>query len=778
MEQKSRTLMVLLAMIIGILGFTLVANAYIVLNREMSKNYLATTPASASIYTRTLSESEKAILSSFDEVETIEERVTVMGRVQIDDNEYKAIELFVIDDFVNLRLDTFTPDEGKYPPATGEILLERVALNVAGAEIGKPLTVRVPGGENTALQMIGTVHAPGEAPAWMEGFAYGYVTSETFEMLGGKTTLVETKIRLKDYSLSQDEVKAIIYDYKEQLEAAGVTVEQIYIPKPATHPHQSQMNLLLFLLEAFGVIAVVLSSVIIANMISAIMEQQKRQIGILKSIGGTVKDISIIYMSMILLLSTIAIVVALPLGISLGQGYAGFASMMLNFDIFDSSIPLTFIMLQILVGYAIPIGVTIIPVLKSTRISAREALIDYGINATKQSNKKNNTVTAVPGSLLIGIRNTFRKKTRLIFTLLVMAIGGTGFIIALNIMSAMNNTVDVRVAESNFNIRYYLEQPQPIEKIYGAFESIDNVDAVEPWNGANARYLYSDGTSGNEFTLFAPPVDTDMLNNPTLYEGRWIEAVDNNTTNEIVINQRVQSIYPEMQLGETVQLRINGQTTSWKIVGILEELIGPPYAYVDFYTISNITGYDNMASTVVVRGNPEYVDSLAKDIEMAFERNDMTIRGLMKLDEFRKAVEDHLLIIVIFLIMMSSLVMLVGGLGLATTINMNVQDRTKEMGIMKAVGATRSKIITIILTEGAIIGLLSYLTAIVLSVPLSQIISYNFGMIFFEAPLRFVASIDAYVIWLLVIILFSTVASLYPAYKAINMPVHETLQYE
>ncbi len=312
-----------------------------------------------------------------------------------------------------MKLDTFTPSDGAYPPATGEILIERVAMNVANTAIGQTATLRIPGSDSMDLYVSGSVHAPGLAPAWMEGFAYGFITQETYELLGGRTTLIETKIRLDDYDLSQEEVKSIIYDYKDILESQGITVEKIKVPVPGRHPHYTQLMLLLYLMEIFGIIAVVLSSVLIANMISAILEQQRRQIGILKAIGGaTTRQIFLLYMSMVLLLATIATAIALPLGISLGRNYAEFAATMLNFDIFDDGIPSQMIYLQILISYIIPVVITCLPILKSTRISVRESLSDYGINLKSSTDKESILGKMMPRNLILAIRNTFRKKRR------------------------------------------------------------------------------------------------------------------------------------------------------------------------------------------------------------------------------------------------------------------------------------------------------------------------------------------------------------------------------
>ncbi len=127
---------------------------------------------------------------------------------------------------------------------------------------------------------------------------------------------------------------------------------------------------------------------------------------------------------------------------------------------------------------------------------------------------------------------------------------------------------------------------------------------------------------------------------------------------------------------------------------------------------------------------------------------------------------------------MSILVLLVGGLGLASTMGINVLERTREIGVMRAIGASTESILGIILTEGAIIGAISWLLSLVISWPASIFVSNTFGMTFFDAPLRFAFSFPGIFIWLVISIVFAALASLYPAWNATQLTVRQILAYE
>ena len=111
---KARTFLVILSIAIGVFGLGLVANSYVILVREMDANYLGTNPAAATLYTTALDDDFLQTVKDLPQVEEVEARRLVIGRVQVGENEWKSIWLFIVDDFENVRLDRFFPESGQY----------------------------------------------------------------------------------------------------------------------------------------------------------------------------------------------------------------------------------------------------------------------------------------------------------------------------------------------------------------------------------------------------------------------------------------------------------------------------------------------------------------------------------------------------------------------------------------------------------------------------------------------------------------------------------------
>ena len=127
---------------------------------------------------------------------------------------------------------------------------------------------------------------------------------------------------------------------------------------------------------------------------------------------------------------------------------------------------------------------------------------------------------------------------------------------------------------------------------------------------------------------------------------------------------------------------------------------------------------------------------------------------------------------------MASLIAVVGGLGLMGTMSINVLERTREIGVMRAIGASNFDIQSIVLVEGMVIGILSWLISIFVSIPITNILCYGVGMAILTAPMPTVYGFSGIAAWLIFTIVIGTLASALPARRASKLTVRDTLAYE
>ena len=193
-QERTRSLLVVLAIAIGIAAFASVLASFAILTRELNRGYLATNPASATLYTDAIDDELVAAILANPAVSDAEPRRTVQGRFKVGPAVWRTLVLFVVKDYGDIRVSRLEPQQGAWPPATGEILIERDAMQVAKARVGDRVTIRTNGGKEQTLRLTGTVKDVGQAQARMENIVYGYITLATLAQLGEEPYLNQLKI--------------------------------------------------------------------------------------------------------------------------------------------------------------------------------------------------------------------------------------------------------------------------------------------------------------------------------------------------------------------------------------------------------------------------------------------------------------------------------------------------------------------------------------------------------------------------------------------------------
>jgi len=109
---------------------------------------------------------------------------------------------------------------------------------------------------------------------------------------------------------------------------------------------------------------------------------------------------------------------------------------------------------------------------------------------------------------------------------------------------------------------------------------------------------------------------------------------------------------------------------------------------------------------------------------------------------------------------------------------MNVLERTREIGVMRAIGASTISILKLVIVEGLLIGFISWLIGTLLAIPLSQGLAEVVTQALFQSPSDFSISIPGFVLWMVIIAVLATIASLLPAWNAARLTVRDVLAYE
>src|ERR1051325_877842 len=568
-QERARTVLVVLAIALGISAFAAVLSSYAILTRELDQGYLATNPASAVLRVDSIdNDLVKAILQN-PEVSDAEPRRTIGGQIKSGPVQWHNLILFVVEDYGNIRVSKLVPERGAWPPATGEILIERDAFQVAKANIGDAVTVKTANGVEQPLVISGSVHDVGQAQARMENIVYGYINLTTLVQLGEEPRLDQLNILVAQNRFDEDHIRRVAADVERLIRSRGHDVRRVEIPRPGKHPHSDLMGMLLLAMSSFGLFVLVLSGILVINLLTAMMASQVRQIGVMKAIGGTRWQIARIYFVQALFLGIAAVVVSVPLGILGSRALCRYMAVFLNFDINSFAVPLWVYLLVALIGIAAPVVAAAWPVWKGSGTSVRVALADFGLTQTTFGGSSfDRALARVGGSfrpLGFAIRNSFRRRLRLMLTLATLAVGGLFFMSALNVRASLINTLDQMFGAKKFDLSVSLRERYDDEQLRRALSNTPGVKRAEGWLATEAS------VAGQNFDLFAFPVDTQLLA-PKISEGRFLLPTD---TDAIVVNDGLATKFPQFRVGQTVNVQVEGVEKSWRVVGLAREPLSP-----------------------------------------------------------------------------------------------------------------------------------------------------------------------------------------------------------
>ena len=773
-QERARTALVVLAIALGISAFAAVLSSYAILTRELDVGYLATNPASAVLRVDSIDNNlVKAILEN-PEVSDAEPRRTISGQIKAGPVQWRNLVVFVVEDYGNIRVSKLVPEGGAWPPANGEMLIERDAFQVAKAKIGDAVTVKTANGIEQPLVVSGSVHDVGQAQARMENIVYGYINLATLVQLGEEPLLNELNILVAQNRFDEDHIRRVVADVDRLITSRGHEVRRVEIPQPGRHPHADLTGILLLAMSSFGLFVLVLSGILVINLLTAMMASQVRQIGVMKAIGGTRGQVARIYFGQALFLGIAAVIVSIPLGILGSRVLCRYIATFLNFDINSFVTPLWVYLLVTLIGIVAPLIAAAYPVWRGTATPVRVALSDFGVSqANFGANAFDRAVARIGGTfslIAFAIRNSFRRRARLVLTLLTLAAGGLFFLSALNVRASMVNTLDQMFGAKKFDLTVWFGNLYEVEKIEKAISNTQGVTRAEGW-------FTTEGARGDRrFGIVALPPDT-QLQDFEIVEGRKLTPQD---TDAIVINNALAGREPKMHVGQSVGLRIEGEESTWRVVGIAREAFSPgAVGYIPLsFMQQRHPGMVNNLRLALDNTEPDAIAALKTELDRNLEKQGVRARGSVTEGGSRFAFDEHMLMIYVFLIIMSVIVGGVGGLGLMTTMSLNVLERRREMGVMRALGATPRIVWVMIVAEGVAIGLLSWTIAALLAWPVSKVVGDSLVRVMFRSGLDFTFEPLGLLIWMLVSIALSAVASFLPAWKASRVTVREALAYE
>jgi putative ABC transport system permease protein len=271
------------------------------------------------------------------------------------------------------------------------------------------------------------------------------------------------------------------------------------------------------------------------------------------------------------------------------------------------------------------------------------------------------------------------------------------------------------------------------------------------------------------------PPDSSLISPPSLLEGRWLLP---NETGAVVISQSaLPEDLPQIRSGDTVQLFIGNRPTSWQVVGIAESVGGHGggiFITQDGFESATSIYTPNLLRIVTDSHDEETRTALATEVERLFTKAGVVVRSAESISRSEAAGAGHMLPLILVFLGLSIAMSVVGFAGLTSTISTNVLERTREFGVMSAIGAPASTVRRIVVLEGIFIAVVSCVIAVIPALLLTAAI---INSLFLPVNLPFQISLLGVVIWVIGVVLGAVLATLAPASQASRLTVREALAY-
>ena len=783
-SNKGRTFLTIMTIMVGTFAVGFNSNMGLYMNESMDSDYLSANPAEAQVYASPLDDDMVKIARTIPGVDTVEGLSSVGARIVRPDGTYVDINFTAVEDPSQRVLNFLKPAAGETGiPKYGnkETIIDASAVSL-GYKPGDTIVLELGNGRKREVKLTGFVHDVTGFPYNLANIVNAYVTPDTLEWLGGNTSSYELlAISVLEKQTDQEHVTAVAQAVADRMERAGATVYFVNVNQPGHHFAWSVSQGVFFVLSVLGYLTVLLSGFLIVNTITALMTQQTRQIGIMKAVGGGTMQIAGMYVVLILGFGLGALLLAIPLANASAQNIGGGMAQWLNFNAAPYQGYRTTLIQQAIVALIVPLLAAIFPVYNSVRVTVREAISDYGLggNATPKNDSVNAKSVLIPRPIRISLRNTFRRKVRLGITLFTLVLGGAVFIAVYNLWASFDKVMEDIQGYFLADINIAFDHGYRYDKVASIAESIPGVDSAEGWLEYPGTLKMGDEEAGTQILFVAPPSTSTMID-PIITSGRWLETGDENA---VVIGNHLLKIFPDLKIGDWLTIEANGKETDWHIVGFysISGNVSPPLLYVNYEYLSVLVGEPEMAYSLrIITSKHDAITQrhINDQVQAAFEGRGIQIRSTQLGTEFIESQKAQTDILVYFMLVMATLIAIVGGLGLMGTMSINVLERTREIGVMRAIGASNGNIQAIVIVEGMVIGIVSWAISILVSIPITNLLCYGVGVAILTAPMPAVYGTTGIIAWLIFTIVLGTLASAMPARRASKLTVRDTLAYE
>jgi putative ABC transport system permease protein len=787
-HNKTRTLLAVFSIAAGVYAVGAIFGMSDLLIAKMNASHHAVLPTHINVVLAGLVDRETLLsLRDVPGVEDIEpyNSVSIFYKLHPED-DWRPGVIQMRDDFENQKYELLQLRAGHWPGEKDEVAVERMAAQFLKIGIGDSVIFKIDEKERR-LPITGLVRHPFVPPPQFQDLAFFFMDSNGMERLDIPAGEFSSfYVRVTPYSA--DYAKEVASAIKSKLAKQDISIAAFVYEDPDEHWGSAFFKGIALVQKLLALICVAISAVLVYNTLSNLVTQQTNQIGILKAIGGRMGTIITMYLFSALVYGVLALIVALPLGAFTASKLTAIFLGLFNIDMTQFEVSREAIIYQVLSALLAPLLAGLPPVLQGAKITVRQAIASYGLGGDFHSGWLDLFIERLgrrwlPSHYATALGNMFRHKGRLLLTQFVLIAAGSGFLIVRSLDSSLALTLDKFFLRQDYETTIQFEQNEKVDRVTELAKRVPGVEEVELQFEQSAS-MYASGQlikeAGIGTNIRGIPEGSNFFK-PLIVSGRWITPGEG----RVVVLSRDTAKKNKLQVGDmvTLDLGVMGKD-EWQVVGLYEPVFVGNFVVDTIYAPQNAlyktTKKYNQGGILLIRTtstDAEFTDKVTKELKDLFEKNNMKVLDSRTQASARATNEWQFSTVTWMLLALSVIVGLVGAIALMGALSIGVIERTKEIGVLRAVGARSHTILGIFIMEGVLQGLLSWLIAIPISFVASPTIAKSLGVAMFGATLDYQFNWGAVGVWFGVVIVISVVASILPARGATRISVRDSLAY-
>ncbi len=763
---KGKLLLMLVSAALSAWGISSMIYSYQMAERDFKVNFASTYPADIEVlignYQPGLEEKLLADLKIID----LERREVLGARIKNANGEWMPFVLYGAEDEKSVRLNVFRILENR-TQEKGKILIETNAQFFLD-DTKDSIELLFPEGETIKWMIGGTSHDPRLAPARMERAVFAHSTS--LKLLaphlknGQRRFLIETNVS-SDRQLLEEVSERI----KKIAKSEGSEVLSLVIPTPGEHIHQNIVDGISFLQKSMGGIISLMGIILLSLILLTWVFPRISDLGIMKAIGASSIRLFYAYLMVLSLIILLGLIIGLPLGYETARAYNNLVAFVQNFEPVTDAFPFWIHLLVAFVAMLIPLTFAAFPLLKASKTTVQQAINKTFYLANKRIFQFSQRVFQ-DSSLKYSLNNLFRNSSRSLLMLMLVAVGLGLFLTGANLEYSVKKELENFANSAKYGLKVRFSGQMKQEEV-SFIRDLPFVESISAMDDKTVHYKAPNAFHSNTRNLRILSPQHEIKEEFVL-----LGQVDKSCSDCLYISgEAMRQEFEDKQLGHKIELTMpSGEKNTFVYSGIFKDMaaIGSPFfAYktskLDSFTALAIEIKSDFTALEVTNG-----------VDDAFLEKGIDVAGMINVNTRLGQLQGHLEPTYLIIKVMGLVTLVLGLLGLIIVLNLCIQERTRELGILKSLGSSFGKMVGLFRLEFFWIGIGAIFLSILLTMPLNAALCKVLGetVIYHQIPPRNFWSLIGLssVIFLLIQYLLITAFSWFRIRKSANaMMAHQ-----